>query len=84
MSPVLYEMEKSGILIDSERLIGFSKELGEDAHREEKDICKLAGYDFNVGSPKQLGQVLFEKLKLLRNPQNQNRFLDGFPTFLKN
>jgi DNA polymerase-1 len=64
LSPVLYGMEKNGILIDSEKLNKFSKELLSEAQSLEKEICALAGYDFNVGSPKQLGQVLFEKLKL--------------------
>jgi len=62
--PVLYSMERSGILVDSEKLSHLSKDLSKDAAILEKEICAVAGYDFNVGSPKQLGQVLFEKLKL--------------------
>jgi len=64
LAPVLYEMEKCGILIDGEKLNIFSGKLLNDAQVLEKEICRLAGYDFNVGSPKQLGQVLFDKLKL--------------------
>ena len=62
--PVLFRMEKTGVLIDVERLGQLSKELSSEAQILEKEICGIAGYDFNVGSPKQLAQVLFEKLKL--------------------
>ena len=62
--PVIAEMERAGILVDRVRL----KELSEDFARRmgelEREIHKLAGHEFNVGSPKQLGDVLFEELKL--------------------
>jgi len=64
LAPILFQMERSGILINGEKLNVFSVELLKDAQALEKEICKLAGYDFNVGSPKQLGQVLFDKLGL--------------------
>ena len=62
--PVLFQMESTGILIDVDRLNILSKTLSKEAQVLEKEICAVAGYDFNVGSPKQLGQVLFDKLKL--------------------
>lgn len=62
--PVLYRMEQEGVLIDSQFLNSYSKELKAQARDLEAEIFKQAGYEFNVGSPKQLGQVLFEKLKL--------------------
>ncbi len=62
--PVVAAMERAGILVDRARL----KELSEDFARRmgelEREIHKLAGHEFNVGSPKQLGEVLFEELKL--------------------
>ncbi|MDZ4676931.1 MAG: DNA polymerase I [Oligoflexia bacterium] len=62
--PILYCMEKSGIMLDVGRLTESSAELLKEAQSLEKEICEAAGYDFNVGSPKQLGQVLFDRLKL--------------------
>ncbi|MBK9293159.1 MAG: DNA polymerase I [Oligoflexia bacterium] len=62
--PVLYRMECQGVLIDSNLLQNYSKELKSQSKNIEAEIFKLAGYEFNVGSPKQLAQVLFEKLKL--------------------
>jgi DNA polymerase-1 len=62
--PVLYDMETRGILIDKKRLSDQSAELGKDIARLEKQIHSAAGESFNIASPKQLGAVLFEKLKL--------------------
>lgn len=62
--PVLADMEQKGVLIDFEELKNQSRNLNEDIQRLEKDIHKEAGETFNVGSPKQLGVVLFDKLKL--------------------
>jgi len=62
--PVLYEMEEHGVCIDTKSLAEQSASLGKDISRLEKDIFKEAGEPFNIASPKQLGQVLFEKLKL--------------------
>lgn len=62
--PVLYSMEQCGIRIDTESLKEQSVGLAKDISRIEKDIFKEAGEPFNIASPKQLGQVLFEKLKL--------------------
>lgn len=61
---VLQEMEKEGISIDIENLKTYSKELGEHIDRLEKEILELAGMEFNIDSPKQLGDVLFEHLKI--------------------
>lgn len=62
--PVLYEMERNGILIDREALEAQSTDLGKDIAKFEKEIHQEAGEIFNIGSPKQLGHVLFEKLKM--------------------
>lgn len=61
---VLADMQKQGILIDKEQLEAFSKELSERIDELVKDIYALAGEEFNVNSPKQLGVILFEKLGL--------------------
>lgn len=61
---ILADMEKEGIAIDSKFLENYSIELGEKLIRLEKEIKEMAGIDFNVDSPKQLGDVLFEHLKI--------------------
>ena len=62
--PVLAGMERAGMAIDLEGLARYSVELGEDSARLEAEVRELAGVDFNLGSPKQLGEVLFDRLKL--------------------
>ncbi len=61
---VLYEMEKNGITLDSEALESFGKELNEKLEILTNDIYALAGEEFNINSPSQLGVILFEKLGL--------------------
>lgn len=62
--PVLTDMEIKGIKVDMAELKAQGKSLGEDISRLEKDIHGAAKEPFNIGSPKQLASVLFEKLKL--------------------
>ncbi len=61
---VLKDMEFEGISIDVPALIDYSKELDETLIRLDAEIKAAAGEDFNIDSPKQLGEVLFEKLKI--------------------
>lgn len=61
---ILADMEKEGIAIDSDFLKNYSLKLGEQLIQLEKEIKEMAGMDFNVDSPKQLGEVLFEHLKI--------------------
>jgi DNA polymerase-1 len=62
--PVLTAMERAGIKVDRGELEAMSVEFGRRMVELEAEIQKLAGMEFNVGSPKQLGEVLFEKLGL--------------------
>ncbi|GAN81759.1 DNA polymerase I [Acidocella aminolytica] len=62
--PVLAEMEAAGVLVDKDDLSAMSAEFERRMGAFEKQIHKLAGHEFNVGSPKQLGEVLFEEMKL--------------------
>ena len=66
---VLASMEANGIAIDKAALDAYSIELGERLAEIEKEIYKQAEVEFNIGSPKQLGEVLFDKLKLLEKPR---------------
>ncbi|MFH1611139.1 MAG: DNA polymerase, partial [Patescibacteria group bacterium] len=61
---VLYHMEKEGIKINKSHLQDLSKRFGDELHRLEKKIYKLAGQEFNVQSPSQLATILFDVLKL--------------------
>jgi DNA polymerase-1 len=64
LAPVLKDMEYEGIRIDMQFLHDYSKVLDEEAKKNEEAVYEGAGVRFNLGSPKQLGEVLFEKLKL--------------------
>jgi len=62
--PILLQMEETGVLIDREMLATQSNELAYKMAELEKEAHELAGGPFNLGSPKQLQQILFEKLEL--------------------
>ena len=62
--PVLGRMEREGVRVDADYLGKFSKELAQEAEVLEAAIYKDAGLKFNIASPKQLGEVLFDHLKL--------------------
>ena len=62
--PVLAAMERHGIRVDPGRLAEFSKELDLTLERLTREIYALAGEEFNIGSPKQMARILFDKLKL--------------------
>jgi len=62
--PILAEMELAGIKVDTGLLQDLSKEFGAKLAELEREIYKLAGQEFNINSPRQLGEILFEKLKL--------------------
>ena len=60
----LFDMEKWGIKADKAALASYSEKLGRRIEELEKDIYEQAGEEFNINSPKQLGVILFEKMKL--------------------
>lgn len=62
--PVLADMEAEGIRLDKDALASSSIELGKDIEQLEKEIIELAGTSFNIDSPKQLGEILFDILKI--------------------
>jgi DNA polymerase-1 len=62
--PVLADMEFEGVGIDVNFLEEYSKELGREIREAEEKVYRQAGVEFNLASPKQLGEVLFEKMKL--------------------
>jgi DNA polymerase-1 len=60
--PVIVDMERAGIKADAETLMDLSKDFAKRMASLEKKAHKVAGEEFNVGSPKQLGEILFDKL----------------------
>ena len=62
--PVLVDMEYNGVLLDKKALKSLSKDFSERMNKLEKEIHEVAGEEFNVSSPKQVGEVLFDKLKI--------------------
>ncbi len=64
ISRVLFEMERTGVLIDRPRLEAQSRELAQRIGELERQAVELAGQPFNLGSPKQIGEILFNHLKL--------------------
>jgi DNA polymerase-1 len=61
---VLCKMEEAGIMLDSKSLENYGKLLGEELLVLRDEIYDLAGEEFNISSPKQLGDILFEKLRI--------------------
>jgi DNA polymerase-1 len=64
LAPVLARMEAAGVRVDPAELDRISTKTTEEIARIEKSIFELVGFEFNVGSPQQLAEVLFDKLNL--------------------
>ncbi|HWQ91490.1 MAG TPA: DNA polymerase, partial [Clostridia bacterium] len=67
--PVLVDMEYEGIKVDSVTLADFAAQLSKELGHLETTICHAAGTTFNLNSPKQLGQILFEVMKICEAPK---------------
>lgn len=67
--PVLVDMEFEGIRIDSSALADFAQQLSKEMFEHERTIYQLAGTEFNLNSPRQLGEILFDVLKLAEKPK---------------
>ena len=65
LMPVLAEMEMNGVCLDTESLSETSRILTNRMNEIEKRIYELAGESFNIASPKQVGEILFDKLKIV-------------------
>ncbi|TKD66611.1 DNA polymerase I [Flavobacterium sp. ASW18X] len=66
---VLADMESEGINLDKEFLNSLATDLDNDIKSLEQEVYEAAGEEFNIGSPKQLGEILFGKLKLVEKPK---------------
>jgi len=61
---VLAQMEYDGVTIDTPFLEKYSKKMGKEILKTQENVFEMAGVEFNLGSPKQLGEVLFDKMKI--------------------
>ena len=80
---VLSNMERRGFRVDKEELEKFSDSLSEEISEAEQAIYFIAGEDFNINSPKQLGTILFEKLKMPHYRKTKNGYSTDAETLQK-
>lgn len=66
---VLTSMEYEGVRVDPKVMSGLSTELEEASLKAQQTVYQMAGEEFNIASPKQLGEILFDKLKLVEKPK---------------
>ena len=69
LMPVLAEMEMNGVCLDTASLAETSKQFTTRMNEIEQRIYELAGQQFNIASPKQVGEILFDKLKIVEKPK---------------
>ena len=69
LMPVLAEMEMNGVCLDTASLAETSKQFNARMNEIEQRIYELAGQQFNIASPKQVGEILFDKLKIVEKPK---------------
>ena len=69
LAQVLADIERAGIRVNPKELDKMSQSMEKEVRRLEKEIWKLAGSEFNVNSPAQLAEILFDKLNLQSNPR---------------
>jgi DNA polymerase-1 len=72
LAAILAEMEWTGIRVDAQHLAGLSREIEGKLARLEHEIHELAGTPFNIASPKQLGEILFDKLHLPKGKKTKS------------
>ena len=73
LMPVLAEMEMNGVLIDTKSLAETSTVLTKRMEEVEREIYELAGGEFNIASPRQVGEVLFDKLKIVEKAKKTKK-----------
>lgn len=69
LAKVLASMEFEGVKVDVTALNKMSGELKAELERVQREIYEICGTEFNIGSPKQLGEILFDKMKLIEKPK---------------
>lgn len=74
LMPILMQVERTGVMADRQKLLQLSNIFHDQLKKLEQEIWNLAGHEFNIASPKQLGVVLFDELHL---PENKKRSTDA-------
>ena len=82
-SEILAEMRYTGVLVDKSDIEEMSEELKKQINKLTDEIYKLAGEEFNINSPKQLGEILFEKLQLPFKKKTKNGYSTDVDTLEK-
>ncbi|HEY1655197.1 MAG TPA: DNA polymerase I [Candidatus Tumulicola sp.] len=77
LAPVLARMESAGVAIDPRELIDIGREVDETAGRLQRRIYDFAGEEFNIGSPAQLGRVLFDRLQIPAGKKTKTGWATG-------
>ena len=80
---VLADMQYIGMKVEKEELISYGNVLKEELEKLTKEIYELVGEEFNINSPKQLGEILFEKLKLPYAKKTKNGYSTDVDTLEK-
>ncbi len=80
---VLAEMRYTGVFVEREDIEKMSENLKQEIDKMSKEIYELAGQEFNINSPKQLGEILFEKLELPFKKKNKNGYATDVDTLEK-
>ena len=80
---VLADMQYTGIYVDKQELISYGEVLKKEIEILTKKIYEIAGEEFNINSPKQLGEILFEKLQLTYSKKNKNGYSTDVDTLEK-
>lgn len=80
---VLGDMELSGFRVSKNRLNEIGEFVLSEINRLEKEIYELCGFEFNIASPKQLGEVLFEKLAIAKGKKNKTGYVTNAETLEK-
>jgi DNA polymerase-1 len=70
---VLAEMEISGIKVDAEAMKQLSEEMSKKLITIEQEIYRIAGIEFNINSPKQVGEILFDRMKIIEKPKKTKK-----------
>lgn len=74
LMPILMQMERAGVLVNKSGLLSLSGVFHDQMSQLEREIWDMAGHEFNIASPKQLGTILFDELNL---PANKKRSTDA-------
>lgn len=83
LAQVLARMELTGVGVDVSRLKQMADEVGVYLYHVEEEIYEVAGQDFNINSPQQLGVILFEKLGLKPEKKTKTGYATGFSVLMK-